>query len=95
MSQIVNDNVIQTRRKSVTVLQVDHGNDLRVKSALIKTEHATLKRPKVELDLLFNESELVFGRAKRFFAPVNYKINISTSNVAAETYKASNTSMRL
>ena len=40
----------------VRLLDVYHGSDRRVRSALVKTEDGKLKRPVVKLALLFHES---------------------------------------
>ena len=54
------ENVKRAHYKMSRVLEVYHGSDRRVRSALVKTEDGKLKRPVVKLAPLFYES--VFGR---------------------------------
>ena len=53
---IVDDNVKRTHYKTSRVLEVYHGSDGRVRSALVKTEDGKLKRPVVKLAPMFYES---------------------------------------
>ena len=53
---IVNENVKRAHCKMGRVLEVYHGSDGRVRSALVKTEDGKLKRPVVKLAPLFYES---------------------------------------
>ena len=52
---IVDENVKRTHYKMGRVLEVYHGSDGRVRSALVKTEDGKLKRPVVKLAPLFYE----------------------------------------
>ena len=53
---IVDDNVKRAHYKMGRVLEVYHGSDVRVRSALVKTEDGKLKRPAVKLAPMFYES---------------------------------------
>ena len=53
---IVDDNVKRAHYKIGGVLEVYHGSDGRVRSALVKTEDGKLKRPVVKLAPMFYES---------------------------------------
>ena len=53
---IVDDNVKRAHYKTSRVLEVYHGSDGRVRSALVKTEDGKLKRPVVKLAPMFYES---------------------------------------
>ena len=53
---IVDDNVKRAHYKMGRVLEVYHGSDGRVRSALVKTEDGKLKRPVVKLAPMFYES---------------------------------------
>ena len=53
---IVDDNVKRAHYKTSRVLEVYHGSDGRVTSALVKTEDGKLKRPVVKLAPMFYES---------------------------------------
>ena len=53
---IVDDNVKRAHYKMSRVLEVYHGSDGRVRSALVKTEDGKLKRPVVKLAPMFYES---------------------------------------
>ena len=53
---IVDKNVKRANYKMGRVLEVYHGSDGRVRSALVKTEDGKLKRPVVKLAPLFYES---------------------------------------
>ena len=53
---IVDDNVERAHDKMGRVLEVYHGSDGRVRSALVKTEDGKLKRPVVKLAPMFYES---------------------------------------
>ena len=53
---IVDENVKRTHYKMGRVLEVYHGSDGRVRSALVKTEDGKLKRPVVKLAPMFYES---------------------------------------
>ena len=53
---IVDENVKRAHYKMGRVLEVYHGSDGRVRSALVKTEGGKLKRPVVKLAPLFYES---------------------------------------
>ena len=53
---IVDDNVKRAHYKTSRVLEVYHGSDGRVRSALVKTEDGKLKRPVVKLAPKFYES---------------------------------------
>ena len=53
---IVDENVERTHYKMGRVLEVYHGSDGRVRSALVKTEDGKLKRPVVKLAPMFYES---------------------------------------
>ena len=53
---IVDDNVKRAHYKMGRVLEVYHGSDVRVRSALVKTEDGKLKRPVVKLAPMFYES---------------------------------------
>ena len=53
---IVDDNVKRAHYKMGRVLDVYHGSDGRVRSALVKTEDGKLKRPVVKLAPMFYES---------------------------------------
>ena len=53
---IVDDNVKRAHYKMNRVLEVYHGSDGRVRSALVKTEDGKLKRPVVKLAPMFYES---------------------------------------
>ena len=53
---IVDENVKRAHYKMGRVLEVYHGSDGRVRSALVKTEDGKLKRPVVKLAPLFYES---------------------------------------
>ena len=53
---IVDDNVKRAHYKNSRVLEVYHGSDGRVRSALVKTEDGKLKRPVVKLAPMFYES---------------------------------------
>ena len=54
--RIVDDNVKRAHYKMGRVLEVYHGSDGRVRSALVKTEDGKLKRPVVKLAPMFYES---------------------------------------
>ena len=73
------------------VLEVYHGSDGRVRSALVKTENGKLKRPVVKLAPMFYESTKVLFRRKTgpaMLAPVTCKIRNSSLNVTDETYNS-------
>ena len=53
---IVDENVKRADYKTGRVLEVYHGSDGRVRSALVKTEDGKLKRPVVKLAPIFHES---------------------------------------
>ena len=53
---IVDENVKRAHYKMGSVLDVYHGSDGRVRSALVKTEDGKLKRPVVKLAPMFYES---------------------------------------
>ena len=53
---IVDENEKRAHYKMGRVLEVYHGSDGRVRSALVKTEDGKLKRPGVKLAPMFNES---------------------------------------
>ena len=53
---IVDENVKRAHYKMGRVLEVFHGNDGRLRSALVKTEGGKLKRPVVKLAPMFYES---------------------------------------
>ena len=53
---IVDDNVKRAHYKTSRVLEVYHGSDGRVRSALVKTEDGKFKRPVVKLAPMFYES---------------------------------------
>ena len=53
---IVDENVKRAHYKTSRVLEVYHGSDGRVRSALVKTEDGKLKRPVVKLAPMFYES---------------------------------------
>ena len=53
---IVDENVKRSHFKMGRVLEVYHGSDGRVRSALVKTENGKLKRPVVKLAPMFYES---------------------------------------
>ena len=53
---IVDDNVKRAHYKMGKVLEVYHGSDGRVRSAMVKTEDGKLKRPVVKLAPMFYES---------------------------------------
>ena len=53
---IVDENVKRAHYKMGRVLEVYHGSDGRVRSALVKTEDGKLKRPVVKLAPMFYES---------------------------------------
>ena len=53
---IVDENVKRVHYKMGRVLEVYHGSDGRVRSALVKTEDGKLKRPVVKLAPMFYES---------------------------------------
>ena len=53
---IVDENVKRAHYKMGRVLEVYHGSDRRVRSALVKTEDGKLKRPVVKLAPMFYES---------------------------------------
>ena len=53
---IVDDNVKRAHYEMGRVLEVYHGSDGRVRSALVKTEDGKLKRPVVKLAPMFYES---------------------------------------
>ena len=53
---IVDENVRRAHYKMGRVLEVLHGSDGRVRSALVKTEDGKLKRPVVKLAPLFYKS---------------------------------------
>ena len=53
---IVDDNVKRAHYKTSRVLEVYHGSDGRVRSALVKTEDGKLKRPVMKLAPMFYES---------------------------------------
>ena len=65
------------------VLEVYHGSDGRVRSALVKTEDGKLKRPVVKLAPMFYES---FFQEEN--SPGNCEIRNSKSNVTDETYNS-------
>ena len=52
----MDENVNKAHYQMATVLEVYHGSDGRVRSALVKTESGKLKRPVVKLAPLFYES---------------------------------------
>ena len=84
---IVDENVKRAQYKMRRVLEVYHGNDGRVRSALVKTEDGKLKRLVVKLAPMFNQS--VFrekNRASNVGASLLRDQN-SNSNVSDETYK--------
>ena len=56
MVWIVDEKVKRAHYKMGTVLEVYHGCDERVRSALVKTEEGKLKRPVVKLAPMFYES---------------------------------------
>ena len=56
MVWIVDGNVKRAHYKMGRVLEVYHGSDGRVRSALVKTEDGKLKRPVVKLAPMFYES---------------------------------------
>ena len=89
---IVDENVKRAHYKKGRVLEVYHGSDARVRSALVKTEDGKLKRLVVKLAPTFYES--VFREKNRagnvgMLAPVKCKIRNSNSNVTDETYNQS------
>ena len=53
---IVDENVKRAHYKMAGVLEVFHGSDGRVRSALVKVEDGKLKRPVVKLAPMFYES---------------------------------------
>ena len=53
---IVDDNVKRAHYKMGRVLEIYHGSDGRVRSALVKTEDGKLKKPVVKLAPMFYES---------------------------------------
>ena len=53
---IVDENMKRAHYKMARVLEVYHGSDGRVRSALVKTEDGKLKRPVVKLAPMFYES---------------------------------------
>ena len=53
---IVDENVKRAHYKMGRVLDIFHGGDGRVRSALVKTEDGKLKRPVVKLAPIFYES---------------------------------------
>ena len=53
---IVDENVKRAQYEMGRVLEVYHGSDGRVRSALVKTEEGNLKRPVVKLAPMFYES---------------------------------------
>ena len=59
----MDENVRRANYKVGRVLEVHHGSDGRVRSALVKTEDGKLKRPVVKLAPMFYES--VFSGEKQ------------------------------
>ena len=53
---IVDENVKRAHYKMARVLEIYHGSDGRVRSALVKTEEGKLKRPVMKLAHMFYES---------------------------------------
>ena len=72
---IVDDNVKRAHYTMDRVLEVYHGSDGRVRSALVKTEDGKLKRPVVKLAPMFYES---------VFQEKNRAGNIGASHQKAE-----------
>ena len=85
---IVDDNVKRAHCKMGRVLEVYHGSDGRVRSALVKTEDGKLKRPIVKLAPMFYESVFRRKTGPAMLAPVNCEIRNSNSNVTDETYNS-------
>ena len=56
LAWIVDENVKRAHYKMSRVLEVYHGSDGRVRSALVKTEDGKLKRPVVKLAPMLYES---------------------------------------
>ena len=76
MVWIVNDKVKRAHYKMGRVLEVYHGSDGRVRSALLKTEDGKLKRPVVKLAPMFYES---------VFREKNRAGNVGASHQQAKT----------
>ena len=72
---IVDENVKRAHYKVGRVLEVFHGSDGRVRSALVKTEDGKLKRPVVKLVPMFYES---------VFQEKNWAGNVGASHQKAE-----------
>ena len=72
---IVDQNVKRAHYKMGRVLEVFHGSDGRVRSALVKTEDGKLKRPVVKLAPMFYES---------VFREKNWAGNVGVSHQKAE-----------
>ena len=81
---IVDESVKRAHYKMGIVLEVYHGSDGRVRSALVKTEDGKLKRPVVKLAPMFYES--VFGRktGPAMLAPVISRQRKSIWNMLVE-----------
>ena len=75
---IVDENVKRAHYKMGRVLEVYHGSDGRVRSALVKTEYGKLKRPVVKLAPMFYES---------VFQEQNRAGNVGTSQLRAQKLK--------
>ena len=75
---IVDDNVKRAHYKMGRVLEVYHGSDGRVRSALVKTEDGKLKRPVVKLAPMFYEG---------VFQEKNRADNVGASQLRAQKLK--------
>ena len=70
------------------VLEVYHGSDGRVRSALVKTEGGKLKTPVVKMAPMFYESVFREKIVPAMLAQVNCEIRNSSLNVTDETYNS-------
>ena len=85
---IVDENVKRAHCKMGRALEVYHGSDGRVRSALVKTEDGKLQRPVVKLAPMFYEFVFREKTGPAMLAPVNCKIRNSNSNVTDEIYNS-------
>ena len=81
---ILDENVKRAHYKMGRVLEVYHGSDGRVRSALVKTEDGKLKRPAVKLAPLFYERVFREKTGPAMLAPVISRSRNSIQNMLVE-----------
>ena len=82
----MDENVKRAHYKMGRVLEVYHGTDRRVRSALVKTEDGKLKRLPSKLESMFDESSFREKNRAGNVGPVNCEIRNSNWNLTNETY---------